>query len=235
MTLLCVYFINTYIYVFLCTGKTTYMSKSSLVPRPHPLVRKRVLWLLRASLVVPSQLSHVTYSYWYKFSCDLYKKMCFYNLHTAARLTHWLLYICVILVFVSLNLEQPISRTKIVWLRYTRVFTNELLQAYSAGHSVCLFYTECPLYAWRRSYGTETLHKVMKLCALKDWLTICSRILSYNIPSHELDMWYNASCNLHRLMLNLTWIPFCQMWSFETGHEWYYSRHKHTPHCLLNW
>ena len=32
-----------------------------------------------------------------------------------------------------------------------------------------LFCTVCPaLYAWRRSYGTETLHIVVKLCALKD-------------------------------------------------------------------
>ena len=43
-------------------------------------------------------------------------------------------------------------------------------QAYNPGHSDCLICTACPaLYAWRRSYGTETVHEVMKLGVLKDW------------------------------------------------------------------
>ena len=53
----------------------------------------------------------------------------------------------------------------------------------------CLFCTECSaLYVWS-SYGTEMLHKVMRLWSCvhsKIDLTICSRILPYNVTAQSL-------------------------------------------------
>ena len=97
------------------------------------------------------------------------KNMGFYNLYTAARLPHWLLYIHVTLVFVSVNLEQPISRPKIVQLRYTKVFANELLQAYDTGHSVCFVKNVQHCMPEEGPTGLKRCIKLWSCVHSKDW------------------------------------------------------------------